>query len=201
MKDQNSRMFSLEERRLLGLFRIKSIIDDLGSDLGQCGLTITSAQACVLGQMEEMKNEGEHPLEIAARLKDSISKFNKYQSNVYNGVLRLLTSNKGGLFYVEGPGGSGKTFLLNTLIDFSDTRNFPQLVVVSSGVASLILKDGRTAHSTFKIPIPCESALHCSVEPNSELAVVLKRTHFIIWDEVITIHIMPSKLLTKHCRS
>jgi hypothetical protein len=52
----------------------------------------------------------------------------------------------------------------------------------------LLLKGGRTAHLTFKIPIPCNAQSHCSIEPNSQLAQTMRDTRFLIWDEVVTVH-------------
>lgn len=57
------------------------------------------------------------------------------------------------------------------------------LNVTSSGIASLLLPGGRTAHSKFKIPIPCLESSICNIEKKSDLANLLKVTKLIIWDE------------------
>ncbi|CAF0963172.1 unnamed protein product [Brachionus calyciflorus] len=57
------------------------------------------------------------------------------------------------LFFVDGPGGKGKTFLYNTLISYIRSQNKKVLSVASSGIAALLLAGGKTAHSRFKIPL------------------------------------------------
>ena len=56
-------------------------------------------------------------------------------------------------FFVDGLGGSGKTFLYNTLLSSIRADNGIALAVASSGIAALLLEGGWTAHSRFKIPV------------------------------------------------
>ncbi|GJZ46053.1 DNA helicase [Tanacetum coccineum] len=57
------------------------------------------------------------------------------------------------------------------------------LVVASSGIASLLLLSGRTAHSRFKIPLNLNDGSICNIKKNSQLADLLKQSDSIIWDE------------------
>ncbi|XP_058767056.1 uncharacterized protein LOC131640689 [Vicia villosa] len=57
------------------------------------------------------------------------------------------------------------------------------LNVASSGIASLLLPGGRTAHSRFKIPVQCIKTSICNIEKKDDLAGLLKLTKLIIWDE------------------
>ena len=59
--------------------------------------------------------------------------------------------NKG--FFVDGPGGTGKTFLYNTLLAKIRSRGEIALAMASSGIAALLLEGGRTVHSRLKVPI------------------------------------------------
>jgi len=54
---------------------------------------------------------------------------------------------------VYGSGGTGKTFLWKALINSLRSEGRIMLAVASSGIASLLLPGGRTAHSKSKIPI------------------------------------------------
>ena len=57
------------------------------------------------------------------------------------------------------------------------------LCVASSGIASLLLIGGRTAHLSFKIPIKiCESSF-CTIGKNTDLAELIHATDLVIWDE------------------
>jgi len=50
------------------------------------------------------------------------------------------------LFFVDGPGRTGKSFLYNTLIAYVLDQG-EHVYIASSGIAALILHGGRTAHS------------------------------------------------------
>ena len=54
----------------------------------------------------------------------------------------------------------------------------------SSGVLSLLMDGGCTAHSTFRIPIELDQASMCRIPRGSELHQLLEQTDLIIWDEI-----------------
>ncbi|SCV73763.1 BQ2448_6193 [Microbotryum intermedium] len=62
------------------------------------------------------------------------------------------------------------------------------LAVASSGVALLLLKGGRRAHATFRIPLNSTDTSSCSVEKESDLANLLRAALLIIWDEALMAH-------------
>ena len=87
------------------------------------------------------------------------------------------------LFFVDGPGGCGKTFLYNTLLSCVRGKSLDAIAVASSGIAAEILEGGRTAHSTFQIPIPIEDHSTCKIKRQSSLAKRIIEASLIIWDE------------------
>ncbi|KAK9071641.1 hypothetical protein SSX86_008070 [Deinandra increscens subsp. villosa] len=94
----------------------------------------------------------------------------------------------GGVFFVYGYGGTGKTFLWNTLSTSIRSRNQIVLTVASSGIASLLLPGGRTAHSRFHIPLNLTEDSLCTMSRDSDISDLLKQTKLIIWDEAPMIH-------------
>src|SRR3954462_2983611 len=62
------------------------------------------------------------------------------------------------------------------------------LTVATSGIASLLLPGGRTAHSKFRIPVPTMDNSTCKVEFNDDVADMLRQTKLIIWDEAPMAH-------------
>ncbi|GJT16438.1 DNA helicase [Tanacetum coccineum] len=76
-----------------------------------------------------------------------------------------------------------KTFLWKAIIYALRTEGKIVLAVASSGIASLLLPSGRTAHSRFKLPLELTDSSVCSVTKNTQLATLLKETDLIIWDE------------------
>ncbi len=92
---------------------------------------------------------------------------------------------------MDGPGGTGKTFLYNTLLAYFTTKEKHSIAVASSGIASLLLHNGSTAHSRFRIPVKIHEDSICNINAQSKEAEILRDTKLIIWDEAPMAH--------KHC--
>jgi ATP-dependent DNA helicase PIF1 len=92
------------------------------------------------------------------------------------------------LFFIDGPGGTGKTFTENLLLSYVRGHRNIALSVASSGIAALLLLNGRTAHSRFKIPLQLDSQSRCPVSVQTDLAQLFRRTDLIIWDEAPAQH-------------
>jgi hypothetical protein len=89
---------------------------------------------------------------------------------------------------LDGPGGTGKTFVLNSIIDLADSLEIERIVVACSGVAALLLTGGQTAHSAFKIPLNVEQNADCSIDSETEHGRKIIAARLIIWDKVVTVH-------------
>ena len=92
------------------------------------------------------------------------------------------------MFFLYGFGGTRKTFIWRTLETSLRANNQIVIIVASSGIASLLLPGGRTAHSKFKIPVPIFEDSTCNIHQGSELAELLNQTSLIIWDEAPMAH-------------
>ncbi|XP_019185906.1 PREDICTED: ATP-dependent DNA helicase PIF1-like [Ipomoea nil] len=110
------------------------------------------------------------------------------QKAIYNEVLTDVDRQEGWLFFVYGYGGTGKTFLWRALSSALRSKSQIVLNVASSGIASLLLPGGRTAHSRFAIPISVNEDSTCNIRNSSELAELLVQTKLIIWDEAPMMH-------------
>jgi len=97
-----------------------------------------------------------------------LEKLNIDQRNAYDRIITSVESTEGKLFFLNGPGGSGKTFVYNTVCHKLRSEGNIALCVSSSGISALLLCGGRTAHSTFKIPIDgLNECSICSIPKNS----------------------------------
>ncbi|XP_019165748.1 PREDICTED: ATP-dependent DNA helicase PIF1-like [Ipomoea nil] len=113
------------------------------------------------------------------------------QTIVYETILGDVSLNNGGLFFVYGYGGTGKTFVWKALSAKLRSKGDIVINVASSGIASLLLTGGRTAHSRFAIPISLNEDSTCNINQGSHLAELIVKTKLIIWDEAPMMH--------KHC--
>ena len=85
---------------------------------------------------------------------------------------------------MQGPAGTGKTFLYKLLCSYFRSKGKIVLCVASSGIAALLLPGGRTSHSRFKIPIMIHESSTCAISPNTRPGGLIKKISLIIWDEV-----------------
>jgi hypothetical protein len=108
---------------------------------------------------------------------------NKDQRAAFEAVNNAYESNQPGIFFIDGPGGTGKTFVENMILARVRSNGDIAIAVASSGVAALLLDGGRTAHSRFKIPINTHSDSLCSIKAQSDLAKLIQQAKVIIWDE------------------
>jgi hypothetical protein len=92
-------------------------------------------------------------------------------------------------FFVDGLGGVGKTFLYGCLLIKVHSTSDIALSMASSGIATLLLEGGCTAHSHFKIPIAgLSGSFACYVPLNSPQAALIRAARLIVWDEAPMAH-------------
>ena len=128
--------------------------------------------------------------ELKAFIEQNESSLNPEQQCVYYIALDSIRANKGSIFFLDAPGGTGKTFLLNLLLAKVREQKKIALAVASSGIAATLLTGGRTAHSTFKLPL---SLAHndravCPISKNMAAGKLLKDCDLIVWDESTMSH-------------
>ncbi|XP_021975391.1 uncharacterized protein LOC110870521 [Helianthus annuus] len=121
--------------------------------------------------------------QLAIEHMSSRSVLNPQQKNIYDYVLSTLKRKEQVKAFVYGYGGTGKTFLWTTIISALRSEGKIVLAVAASGIASLLLPAGRTAHSRFKIPLDLTDQSTCYIKKNTHLAQLLTETTLIIWDE------------------
>ena len=73
------------------------------------------------------------------------------QRTAYDAILQLARDETGSIVFLDAPGGTGKTFLLNLLLAKIRLQGDIAIAVASSGIAATLLSGGKTAHSTFKL--------------------------------------------------
>lgn len=117
---------------------------------------------------------------------------NTQQKYVYETLMKqinLIVNNnaQGGVkfthMFLDAPGGTGKTFVINTIIARLIEFKIPFVASAFSGIAATLLKTGRTTHSYFRLPISKSVETACNVGNRSGLGRFLANTKVIIIDE------------------
>ena len=109
------------------------------------------------------------------------------------------------LFMLCGDGGTGKTFTFNVpflittfihtlflfikeLIARLKAKNFNVTVTASTGIAAILLFEGSTMHSKFRIPLKVKNSSEPTVDYESRFATILRQLDVLIIDEISAGH-------------
>jgi len=122
----------------------------------------------------------------AAMRDEHVPQLNPEQRAIYDNVMAVVN---GPAFFVNGFGGTGKTFFYSCLLSTVRAQGQVAIVVASSGITALLLDGGHTAHSRLKIPVQgLNNMSTCYISRDSELATLLQAAAFIVWDEAVMMH-------------
>jgi len=99
-----------------------------------------------------------------------IRSLNRQQFEAFNKIMRAVDNElePSRYFYLDGPGGSRKTYLYSTLLSFVRGKGEIALPFATTGIAATLLKGGRTVHSGFKLPVPILDTSTSSMRPKPE---------------------------------
>ncbi|XP_055352995.1 uncharacterized protein LOC129598933 [Paramacrobiotus metropolitanus] len=124
--------------------------------------------------VEEEASEGD-------RLQETL---NPEQSSFVREVLHAVDVGFGiKHWFLDGPGGTGKTYVYRCLSHILRGRGKMVIAVAWTGIAATLLKGGRTCHSVFKFPLNLDETSVSSMKPSSPEARKLIDASLIIWDE------------------
>uniref|UniRef100_A0A914VBN9 ATP-dependent DNA helicase n=1 Tax=Plectus sambesii TaxID=2011161 RepID=A0A914VBN9_9BILA len=177
-----TRHMDAEAAENTALRAIEAGLTEHGMSCKACGLPEPSAG---VAEAEEMQQESDEQLG-----EDMRQRLNTEQRTAVDQVLAAVNGGPESqrCFFLDGPGGTGKTFVYNTLVHLVRGRGGHVLTVASTGIAATLLIGGHTAHSCFKIPIPVHNDSVCCVQADSQEADELRQATLIIWDEATMAH-------------
>ncbi|XP_010474114.1 PREDICTED: ATP-dependent DNA helicase PIF1-like [Camelina sativa] len=113
------------------------------------------------------------------------------QKKIYDEIIDAVFKDKGGVFFLYGFSGTGKTFLWRVLCAAVRIMGEIVLNTASSRIASLLLEGGRTAHSRFGIPLDVQETSMCKMSRSSDLGELFQEAKLTIWDE--------APMMSKYC--
>jgi len=145
------------------------MVHSMGKDIRDYGLP----PICDVGRssndmMKEVREE--QNIAIDQEHLDIYESLNKEQREGFDEILQHVRANKSQVFFVDGPGGTGKTFLYKALLARVRSQGLIAIATATSGIAASILLGGRTAHSRCKIPIKIGDNSMCSFMKQSGTA-------------------------------
>ena len=184
-----------------GLWLLNRILLRHGKDLGSILMPLPnrdwSGQAGNTLIGEQLNYNRDHERALAEQ---HIPQLNPEQRHAHDRIVSSVETHAGQIFFLNGPGGTGKTFVYNTVCNTIRSRGLIVLCVASSGIASLLLHGGRTAHSMFKIPLAPNENSYCPIAKQGNLADLIRATKLIIWDEITMQNRYAAEAVDRTCR-
>ncbi|CAB3260749.1 unnamed protein product [Arctia plantaginis] len=150
--------------------------------LNHCGMPSPNRPATDLVNTDlQRENQYDHG-SLATIIMNSEPLLTAEQKIIYDRIMLAVVAEQGGFFFLDSPGGTGKTFLISLILAKIRSQQKIALAVASSGIAATLLDGGRTAHSTFKLPLDVHNKpdAMCNNKKNSGIAAVLRKSSIII---------------------
>ena len=103
---------------------------------------------------------------------------------IYQTVLHSLSKRSSdNIFYVDGLGETGKTFVFETIIHYCRGNGINVIGVAWTGIAAILFDAGQTVHSFFSLPLVITAETVPNIKANSEKGRFMKSIDLVIWDE------------------
>jgi len=121
-----------------------------------------------------------------AGLMNMVDEANEDQRSIINIIMNVVQKNDTSVtnaLFIDGPGGTGKIFLYQCLLNSCALLGFDVIPVAWAGIAAMLLPNGRTVHSKFKLPLNLHEHSVSGLKVNSKEASQIRSARLIIWDE------------------
>ena len=138
---------------------------------------------------EPMEQELGHQTaeQMAEQAEIMIQTLNAEQHTAYNAIINSVLNNEGKAFFIDGPGGTGKSFLYKCITKKLLSLGHYISACASTGIAATLI-DGCTVHKLFGVPMDLEYDSTSMLHTDSKAAGVIRDSACIIWDEAPSSH-------------
>jgi hypothetical protein len=143
-----------------------------------------------LPEPNQIQNQSDHKVhaDVGSRLHDVYLTMTTEQRSVYDAIVNDAISGCGNMYFLDAPGGYGKSFVCNAILTKLESEGYTAIAVATSGIAAIGLLQGRTAHSMFNIPIDLTDGYECRISAKSDKADTMRRARLLLWDEISMAH-------------
>ena len=165
-------------------------LQDIESTLQQFGMSCDSLNLPDIEPINMLEEPNDFDVEFELhQSNEQMAKLNREQRILVDQVLEDLNAIRDGeepkcrAYFLDGPGGSGKTMVYNTLISCCRSRGIKVAPSAWTGIAATLLSGGRTVHTLFRLPVPILETSVCNIAPTSSHADFLRSVTMFIIDE------------------
>ena len=148
-------------------------------------LAATALQATARSsEPKEIQDElPEDLVRVQAAFDEAYAELLPSQREAVDAALAAIESGTGLGLFLDAPGGTGKTFSANCLLNAVRAKGEIALAVASSGIAAILLELGRTFHSRCKASLKPAADQFLNISAQSVTAELFRRAKLILWDE------------------
>ena len=142
---------------------------------------VTCTQAAVI--REELDYDFQ---ELRQQLEQSVPSFTEQQAAVFNTIMEAVRNAQPLQVFVAAPGGTGKTYMFNALLNEVRTMEpggCVALAMATTGIAAILLHLGRTFHSRCKAPLTPDAESTLTISAQSNLAKLIRMAKLLLIDE------------------
>ena len=181
MEDYHRSFYNRETALCMTFSDIGSVLRTHGKSLSNFGFQIPQINKDSYINADKFYD----PVFEKAQFDKTFQMLNPGQRIAFEEIREAIENNKSEkrLFFIDGPAGTGKTFLYNTIVHYVRSKSDKVLSCAFTGIAATLLEGGKTSHSLFKLPVPLNETSTCTVRHGSDVANELKNARVIIWDE------------------
>lgn len=161
-----------------------------GRALGQLGMIAPNRPQRDLVDRELQREQQYNSADLQTFVNSNLRKLNAHQKIVFDTIMQAVQNNTGGFYFLDAPGGTGKTFVISLILADIRSQRKIALALATSGIAATLLDGGRTAHSALKLPLNVHviENLTCNIPRGSAMAKVLQETSTVLLDECKMVH-------------
>ncbi|XP_074290470.1 uncharacterized protein LOC141617184 [Silene latifolia] len=161
---------------------VETYLEAMGKSLESFGLDhLDTSNDCEMRRTRDIIDALDAP--VPEECRKCKSQLNTAQKEAFDAIMEHVNESKPGAFFVDGPGGIGKTFLYNALYAEICLVGDIVLPTATSGIAASNIPSGRTTHSRFRIPLDSDMSIACDVPKQGTLVALIRAANLIIWDE------------------
>jgi len=110
--------------------------------LAQLGMISPNRPMYAAFNQEMQRKKQYYCNELSKNLRFKIPKMNDQQKNAYDTIMKAVNDGSGGIYFLDAPGGTGKTFLISLILATIRSQNQIALALASSGIAATLLDSG-----------------------------------------------------------
>ena len=183
LNDDNTPYTNEIYNQCLSMMQIK-VLTFSGNTLEHYGLPAPLTRTDMLREQQYQKETIFNQPQLQAYVDTNEGRLTTDQRTAFDTIMSSIINSSGSVF-LDVPGGTGKTFLINLILCKVRLQIKVALAAASSGIAATLLSRGRTAHSMFKLPLEMMDGQDyaCNVPRESVTARLLKEAAVVFWDE------------------